>query len=910
MHERNLIQIQSLADNIESFLTQTYQLNHQLAMDPRIINTITSSEPDWEKRVRNYGEMYPETASGVAGMDLLQDLMKEYSWVELFFVQDINGNQTARSSGMIGPRGDRWWFKKITEAPSSSPFISKSYYSMTGNKPVASVFHPIYQDETLVGIMGTDINFNYLQEMVSGYLYSEDLEAIVVDSTGTVIAHPDRTFVNQLYNLIDKTKNVLSKNSEGEILQDDSGYHVTTKVSTETNRDVSSAAERVLKGEGGFIKNSRIDGELCSIYYEPAFYPGADVEDIYGLLLIYNHNRLIVFTRILIIGIILFILISTFLLYLFFHRLFQDRILNPLSLLVDFMGDRNIIGFRAVKLDTGDEFDLLAETYNSLRTDLATTHQELQENMENLAISEEGYRTFAGISLSMTGEKQKQEILKIIIRQGMDFCNAEGGTLYLYDIEKSELTFEIIYNDILDVHKLRNGENGENLFQPVPVFVDGKPNNTNVSSYCAITGEIISIPDVYHADGFDFEGMKNYDSQNQYTSKSMLVLPMKNLEGEIIGVLQLINARDDRTREVCEFTEHHRNIVTILASQGAVTLTNIQLNKNLEEFLYSFIQSIAAAVDEKFHYTSGHIERVVSLSGMIADRINTQNSGVYANIEFTAEEIEELRIAAWMHDVGKISIPEDVLDKSSKLMFSRDGYELIEMRGRRISLLWENSLLKDLLSEAGVAWEDSEGFRVLHERISVLDEDLKKIRYVNEGHEFLSEEDIKNLSRISQTSAAAENGTFEDLSLLTPEELRFLSIRKGTLDEHERAIIESHVHITRKILDKLQFPSHLSNVPNYASQHHEKLDGSGYDQGLDKQELPLQSRIIAVSDIFEALTAQDRPYRKPIKLETALLIMRKMCDANYIDKDIFNILVETEILGDYCKRNGLDPDRE
>ena len=901
IHEKNIIQIHSLADNLERFFENAFTLNYQLSMNPVTIGTIIQADDDWENRQEIYREECTNPSNGVLGTPYLSKLAAEYSWVELFFVQDSRGFQTARSSGMIGERGARWWFRDFMDDPAKSPLISESYYSMTGNIPVASVFHPIYLDDELIGIMGTDINFSYLQEMVGGYLYSEDLEAIVLDPRGIVVAHPQSTYMQELYNFVENTKSILIQNESGEILQDSSGRHMTETMPIEISDELNRASEEVLKGNNGFIINANLNGDMCSIYYYPAYYPGAGFREGYGVILIHNHKQLIVFTRILMVSLCVFIIIFTFLLYIFFHRLFARWILNPLSVLVDAMNDRRITGFDEVFLKTGDEFEILAETYNELRTDLSDTHQDLKDRMEELAESEAGYRSFAGISLAMTGEKEKQEVLKMIIREGMDFCHSEGGTLYLLDDEKKELTFEILLNDVLDIRK-DEGEDDRAILQPVVLYRDGEPNYSNVSSYCALTGEIINIPDVYNADGFDFEGMKKYDLQTGYRSKSMLVCPLKNLEGEIVGVLQLINARERDGDEIIEFSEHHRNITTVMASLGAVTLTNIQLNRNLEEFLYSFIRSIATAVDEKSHYTSGHIERVVLLSTMIAERINREDKGVFADVYFSEDEMEELRIAAWMHDVGKISIPEDILDKSTKLMFSRDGFELIRVRAELIGALWEIESLKRILSEKDIAWIGVPEYRKHQEKLADLDRIIDLIKYSNKSGDFLADENIEELRK-----ATLMEGDLKGMpvKLLGDEEFKYLSIRKGTLSEEERRIVESHVSVTRKILDNLHFPGHLAKVPLYASQHHEKLDGSGYDMGVGQKDLPLQSRIIAVSDIFEALTAHDRPYRDPIELKDALGIMEKMCVSNHIDEKLFRLIVDTDIIDLYRDETGL-----
>jgi HD-GYP domain-containing protein (c-di-GMP phosphodiesterase class II) len=893
-HKHNLIQLKSLSDNMEGFFTTAYTLNYQLSLNPIIINNVLEANENWESRKSKYSSDFL-TEGLEKGFPILEEMGEQYRWVELFFVQDAEGFQTARSSGELGDRSTRWWLKKIRENPHQKPFISKSYFSMTGNIPVASVFHPLFNDGERIGIIGTDINFSILQEMIGGYLYSDTMKAILVDSTGTVVAHPNPEVVSGLYNLLNNTKQIMRLGNNGQALLDERGYHLTQPVSAGISPSLQTATTRLLAGEEGFIKGVIIDNSLCSLYFKPVSFPGAIKGEFYGIILINDHSQLIRFVLILLGGIILMIILGTLLLYLLFHSLFEAKILTPLGILISAMQNKNITDFDRVYLNTEDEFDILAETYNNLRTELAHTHKELQKKMKELALSEEGYREFATISLSMAAEKKKGKVLKQIVRTGMDLCQAEGGTLYLHNSQEHCLDFEILINDTLDINKLKS-ELGSNFFPPVPLLKEGEQNNSNVSSYCANTEELVNIENVYEAEGLDFSGMKEYDRKNNYRSLSMLVVPMKNLEGQIIGVLQLINAHLPQSNEIIPFSEHHENIIFTLATLGAVTLTNIQLYKNHEDFLYSFVKSVAFAIDEKSSYTSGHIERVEKLTGLISQSINKTESGKFKDFKFSKEELEELRMAAWMHDVGKILISEAILDKSSKLMLIEDQYDLIKTRAHLITVLWEiesykksstSSLPQEMLAELEMNKE-----RML--------QNLALIKKSNEALGRLGQEDIETLEKISHVSA---NDGKKEITLLTPKELHFLSIMKGTLDDEEKKIMESHVTSTRKMLEQLPFPQHLSQVPLYAYQHHERLDGSGYDAGVSGEDLPIQSRIIAIADILEALTAHDRPYRKPLSQEKAMNILQSMSQEGLIDSDIVKIMNETGLVNHFYKNH-------
>ncbi|MBU4035632.1 MAG: GAF domain-containing protein, partial [Proteobacteria bacterium] len=283
------------------------------------------------------------------------------------------------------------------------------------------------------------------------------------------------------------------------------------------------------------------------------------------------------------------------------------------------------------------------------------------------------------IGLALSSEKNIDKLLEMIVMDARKMTKADASTLYIIDKENKNLCFKILQNDTLNIRM--GGTSGIKIDLPnVPLYTDGKQNYSNVSSYVAITGEIVNIPDVYKAHGFDFTGPMKYDASTGYRSKSMLVIPLRNHENDIIGVLQLLNSKDPRTGEVIAFPDEYIDETASLASQAAVALTNTQLIKDLKDLFYSFIKTIATTIDEKSPYTLGHINRVVDLSIMIAETINTSKKKQFIKIKLDENELEEIRIAAWMHDVGKITTPEYVIDKSTKLQTVFDRINLLETR--------------------------------------------------------------------------------------------------------------------------------------------------------------------------------------------------------------------------------------
>lgn len=530
---------------------------------------------------------------------------------------------------------------------------------------------------------------------------------------------------------------------------------------------------------------------------------------------------------------------------------------------------------------------------------LKTVYDEVQSFAR---LQTDSLKKLTRIGIALSAEKNIDKLLEMIVDGARDFTHADAGTLYIVDEEKKILNFKIIQNDTLNI-RIGGASGGKVDLPPVPLEINGKPNYSNVSSYCAITGKIVNIPDVYRAEEFDFTGPRKYDEQTGYRSQSMLVIPLKNHENDIIGVLQLLNAKDSTTQQVVPFALEHTDLVSSLASQAAVSLENAQLIEDLKRLFDAFIQGIATAIDEKSHYTGDHIRRVTELTMMIAEEINRTNKGKFADVKFSEEELEELRIAAWLHDVGKITTPEYVVDKRTKLETIFDRVKMITTRFDLIIAQKENELLREKLA----LWEKGEINKAALEKlgekyaeeIKNLQAEREFIARCNTPAENMSEEKIQLLEFIANKTFRLNDHVNK---YLTEEELENLKIRKGTLTDEERKVIENHVLMTIKILEKLPFPRKLAGVPKYAGGHHEMMDGSGYPYGLTGEKLPLQARIMAVADIFEALTAKDRPYKKPMKLSQTLKILGSLVQSNKIDPDVYNLFINSKVYKEYARK--------
>ena len=488
-----------------------------------------------------------------------------------------------------------------------------------------------------------------------------------------------------------------------------------------------------------------------------------------------------------------------------------------------------------------------------------------------------------------------------MIEEARRLSTADGGTLYIVDPEYKHLKFEIFQNESLNI-RMGGTSDIETPFPPVPFEVDGQPNKANVSSYVALTDETVNIPDLYEAEGFDFSGARKYDEASGYRSKSILVIPMKNHEETIIGVLQLINATDPETQQVVAFSPKIVGLIASLASQAAVALTNRKLIENLADLFDSFIQTIAGAIDEKSPYTGDHIRRVTKLTMMIARKINATREGRFASVHFNEDELEELRVAAWMHDIGKIVLPEHVVSKRTKLERVFDRVLLIETRFELIRQLKQNEFWSRKVQLLDAGQLDTAGVEELEKE---LEGDLGTLRQYeecvircNKSGKPLDDEDIGRLKEISQHTYRLDG---EEHPYLTEDELENLMVRRGNLTLAERKIIESHASMSIRMLSGLPFPKKLERVPEYAGGHHEKLDGTGYPLGLSADQLSLQTRIIAIADIFEALTARDRPYKTAMTPEKAVRVLEEMKD-NHIDADLFDLLTSTDLVKKYVEQ--------
>ena len=497
-----------------------------------------------------------------------------------------------------------------------------------------------------------------------------------------------------------------------------------------------------------------------------------------------------------------------------------------------------------------------------------------------------------GIGAALSRERDIDRLLENILEAAKTITGADGGTLYSVTEDQSALKFEILRTDSLGISL--GGTTGKPIDLPLLPLrtADGGPNDSLVAAHAAIHDRTVNIADAYSAAGFDFSGTRAFDQRTGYRSQSFLTVPMKNHDLELIGVLQLINARDPDTGEVITFSQADQSLAESLASQAAIALTNRLLITQLERLFESFVNLINLAIDEKSPYTGGHCQRVPALTMMLAEAVDATREGPLAAFKMSDRDRYELKMAGLLHDCGKITTPVHVVDKATKLQTIYDRIGLVDTRFEVLKRDAELAALRRQLALRPVVDARAEGqeLQALQHDIHALEEDREFLRRCNTGTEAMRPEDQQRVRDIA-AMRHWRNPQGVQTSFLTAEEVENLTIRSGTLNQAERDTINYHIVATIKMLETLPWPRHLQNVPEYAGGHHERMDGKGYPRGLTREQMSLQARMMGIADIFEALTAADRPYKSGMTLSQALAIMCRMRDNGHIDPDLFEVFV-------------------
>ena len=500
------------------------------------------------------------------------------------------------------------------------------------------------------------------------------------------------------------------------------------------------------------------------------------------------------------------------------------------------------------------------------------------------------------IGAALSRERDIERLLENILEAAKALTGADAGTLYSMTPDGGALRFEIMRTDSLGIRQ--GGTTGQRIALPdLPLRrADGSPNDALVAAHAAIRERTVNIADVYAEAGFDFSGTRAFDQRTGYRSQSFLTVPMKNHEGAVIGVLQLINAIDPATGQVGPFSLEDQSLTESLASQAAIALSNRLLISQLETLFESFVKLINVAIDEKSPYTGGHCERVPQLTMMLAEAADATTTGPLADFRMSERDRYELQMAGLLHDCGKITTPVHVVDKATKLQTIYDRIGLIDTRFEVLKRDAELDALRAQLALRPVQDAGAEAMAqaALQSELQALEADREFLRRCNHGSEAMQQADQLRV-RVIGTQRQWRNPEGVQTSFLSAEEMENLTIRSGTLTQAERDTINYHIVATIKMLETLPWPRHLKNVPEYAGGHHERMDGKGYPRGLTREQMSLQARMMGIADIFEALTAADRPYKSGMTLSQALAIMCRMRDNGHIDPDLFEVFVRERV---------------
>ena len=556
-------------------------------------------------------------------------------------------------------------------------------------------------------------------------------------------------------------------------------------------------------------------------------------------------------------------------------------------------------------------FNILSVPLNEKQTALTLLNAQklllskLETNrlQDTLKLQNKELRELYDIGIALSAERDPDALLEMILRKSREITLADAGSLYLVvnkdgvpEDEKKyfankQLRFTLAHCDSVKIP-----------FKETVMPIQKK----SIAGYVALSGQVVNIPDVYYLpEDSEFGHNRSFDESVGYRTKSMLVIPMKNHKDEIIGVLQLINKKrnwDARlntlkniAEEIVDFDEKCVDLANSLASQAAVSIENNRLYEEIKKLFEGFIKASVHAIEQRDPTTSGHSERVAILTTELAKKVDQTNYGKFKDVKFSRDQIQQINYASLLHDFGKIGVREDVLVKAKKLF----PYELdvLKSRFKIIKQATELDYSKEkiillLEAEREKAFKQ---FKMLDEdarkRIIELDRYLEFICEVNEPT-VLKETGFEMLEHIAGI-VFRTNG--DSTKLLTPREVEALSIPKGSLSNREREEIESHVTHTFNFLSRIPWTTELRQVPEIAHAHHEKLDGSGYPRGLSTAEIPIQSKMMTIADIYDALTAWDRPYKRAVPVEKALQILQWEVNDGKVDGDLFKLFIEAKL---------------
>lgn len=532
------------------------------------------------------------------------------------------------------------------------------------------------------------------------------------------------------------------------------------------------------------------------------------------------------------------------------------------------------------------------------------------ENINDLAEKQLSHiESFTKIGLALSAETDTIRVIDLILVNAIELTNAVGATFYRDDDQKQNLIFTLFRHHKSNKYREVSPDQSAD-WAPIPLYDEqGRPLKDRFVNAVYHDKEVLRLDDVYKAEalGYDISDAKRMDREYEiYQSKSMITLPLINHEGDVLGILQVINAAD-KEGQFISFNDEQETMLKSLASQAAIALMNRKLIESLENLLMQFIRAIAKGIERKSKHSSAHITRVAELTEEFANKLNQNKTGKLKDVEFSPNELRELSMAGWMHDVGKIVTPVHIMDKGTKLETIIDRISFVAYRFVTMKTLirYAKSTLPAAEFEANIKlWFNN---KVKADEVEeYLDSELEFINQINQGRVNMRIGKDRNVEAEARLADIGKiNFTYQSLHyyLIDADEMENLMIDSGTLLTTERHQMEDHVSATWDMLSQLTFPKKYANVAKYASQHHEKLNGGGYPGGLTASDIPIQSRIIAIADIFEALTAADRPYKKAKTLTESLRILAFCVRDGELDEDLVDFFLDSRLYREFAEKH-------
>ncbi len=463
-------------------------------------------------------------------------------------------------------------------------------------------------------------------------------------------------------------------------------------------------------------------------------------------------------------------------------------------------------------------------------------------------------------SIALANEKDGEKLLELILTDAMNIVECDAATLYINN--GKALVFKIMINKTLNV--LQGGQNGEITLPPVPLV------ETNICAYSVIKNELINIKDAYKSNLFDFSGPRNYDAMTGYKTTSMLVVPMENNKGEIVGALQLINAKD-KDGNIVEFPKDCEVFARAFASQAAISLTNMNYANEIRDIMQAVVETFSTIIYTRTPYNVNHTANMVQYAEEFLKWLDTHSD----KYKFSDDRKRVFLMAIWLHDVGKIVIPLEIMNKATRL---GQKYDIIMERLEKISLIMQIDAIKN------------------NGDISAIDEKIEKVRnYIDSINEqsYLTQEKEEKVNYLKDLVYVDLKGATK--KWFTDDEIECMLIKAGTLTENERLKMQEHASRTGEILNQMKFTGEYAKIPFWASSHHEFLDGDGYPNKLSEKELDVESRILTIIDIFDGISAKDRPYKKDTPIEKVIAILREMAGEGKLDTEILELYIESKV---------------